>query len=68
MSLEDADEQTRTLGVKSSLISIEGMFTAALAALADEFAGKSAIRRGELQSRCRMLILMGISNKTGRCC
>ena len=67
MSLEDAAAQARTLGVKSSLISIEGMFTAALAALADEFAGKSADSAEEnLQSRCRMLILMGISNKTGK--
>ncbi|HEY4873681.1 MAG TPA: NAD+ synthase [Steroidobacteraceae bacterium] len=67
MSLEDADEEARTLGVRTSLISIEGMFTAALGALADEFAGKSADSAEEnLQSRCRMLILMGISNKTGK--
>ncbi len=67
MSLEDAATQARTLGVKSSLISIEGMFTAALAALRDEFTGKSADSAEEnLQSRCRMLILMGISNKTGK--
>ena len=67
MSLEDAAEEARTLGVRTSLISIEGMFTAALGALADEFAGKSADSAEEnIQSRCRMLILMGISNKSGK--
>jgi NAD+ synthase (glutamine-hydrolysing) len=67
MSVEDAAEEARTLGVASSVISIEGMFAATLAALRDEFAGKSADSAEEnIQSRCRMLILMGISNKTGK--
>jgi NAD+ synthase (glutamine-hydrolysing) len=67
MSLEDAAEEARTLGVKHSLISIEGMFAATLAALRDEFAGTGADSAEEnIQSRCRMLILMGISNKTGK--
>jgi NAD+ synthase (glutamine-hydrolysing) len=67
MSLEDAAAEARSLGVKHSLISIEGMFEATLAALRDEFAGKSADSAEEnIQSRCRMLILMGISNKTGK--
>lgn len=67
MSLEDAAEEARRLGVKHSLIPIEGMFEATLAALQDEFAGKSADSAEEnIQSRCRMLILMGISNKTGK--
>ena len=67
MSLADAAEEARTLGVKHSLIPIEGMFEATLAALKDEFAGRSADSAEEnIQSRCRMLILMGISNKTGK--
>jgi NAD+ synthase (glutamine-hydrolysing) len=67
MSLEDASEQARSLNVKYSLISIEGMFAATLAALAGEFAGKPLDSAEEnIQSRCRMLILMGISNKTGK--
>lgn len=67
MSLEDAAEEARRLGVKHSLIPIEGMFEATLAALQDEFAGKSADSAEEnIQSRCRMLILMAISNKTGK--
>jgi NAD+ synthase (glutamine-hydrolysing) len=67
MSLEDAAAEARSLGVKHSLIAIEGMFEATLAALRDEFAGKSADSAEEnIQSRCRMLVLMGISNKTGK--
>ncbi|MGH8149584.1 MAG: NAD+ synthase [Steroidobacteraceae bacterium] len=67
MSLEDAAEEVRTLGVTYSVISIEGMFEATLAALAKEFAGRRPDSSEEnIQSRCRMLVLMGISNKTGR--
>ena len=67
MSLEDAAEQARSLGVKYSVLSIEGMFEATLAALAEEFAGLPADAAEEnIQSRCRMLLLMGLSNKTGR--
>ena len=67
MSLDDAQEQARMLGVQYSLISIEGMFEATLAALKNEFAGRPADATEEnVQSRCRMLLLMGISNKTGK--
>jgi len=67
MSVEDAEQEARTLGVTYSVISIEGMFEATLAALRGEFAGRPADSTEEnIQSRCRMLILMGISNKTGR--
>ena len=67
MSLEDAEEEARTLGVKYSVISIEGMFAATLEALRGEFAGTQPDATEEnIQSRCRMLILMGISNKTRR--
>ncbi len=67
MSVEDAAEQARAQGVKYSVISIEGMFEATLAALKNEFAGTRPDTTEEnIQSRCRMLLLMGISNKTGR--
>ena len=67
MSLADAQEQAKTLGVKYSVLSIEGMFEATLATLKDEFAGRPADATEEnIQSRCRMLLLMGLSNKTGR--
>ena len=67
MSVEDAKEQAETLGVKYSVLSIDGMFECTLAALKGEFAGRPADATEEnIQSRCRMLLLMGISNKTGR--
>ena len=67
MSLEDAAEEARLLGVKYSVLSIEGMFNATLATLAEEFRGLPPDTAEEnIQSRCRMLLLMGLSNKTGR--
>jgi NAD+ synthase (glutamine-hydrolysing) len=67
MSLEDARAQAHSLGVRYSLLSIENMFEATLATLKDEFAGRAPDASEEnIQSRCRMLLLMGLSNKTGR--
>jgi NAD+ synthase (glutamine-hydrolysing) len=67
MSQEDAAQQAAWLKVKHSEISIEGMFEATLAALKDEFAGLPPDTAEEnIQSRCRGVLLMGISNKTGR--
>jgi NAD+ synthase (glutamine-hydrolysing) len=67
MSLDDAKEQAQLLGVKYSVLSIESMFEATLATLKNEFAGRPPDATEEnIQSRCRMLLLMGISNKTGK--
>ncbi len=67
MSLDDAAKQARTLGVGYDTISIEGMFEAALAALKEVFAGRAPDTTEEnIQARCRGLLLMAISNKTGR--
>jgi NAD+ synthase (glutamine-hydrolysing) len=67
MSIEDATAQARRLGVQISTISIEGMFEAALAALQAEFAGRAPDTTEEnIQARTRGLLLMAISNKTGR--
>ena len=67
MSKDDAALQASWLNVKHSEISIEGMFEATLRALRDEFAGRPADTTEEnIQSRCRGVLLMGISNKTGR--
>ena len=50
-----------------SVISIEGMFEATLAALTEQFAGRKPDTTEEnIQARCRGLLLMAISNKTGR--
>jgi len=67
MSREDATAQAEALGVKLSSISIEDMFAATLAALAGEFAGRKPDATEEnIQARCRGVLLMAISNKTGR--
>ena len=67
MSLEDAREQAQLLKVKFSELSIEAMFEATLDTLEAEFAGRPPDATEEnIQSRCRMLLLMGLSNKTGR--
>jgi NAD+ synthase len=67
MSLDDAALQARTLGVGYDVISIEGMFEAALGALKPVFAGREPDTTEEnIQARCRGLMLMAISNKTGR--
>jgi NAD+ synthase (glutamine-hydrolysing) len=66
MSKEDAALQARWLKVRHSEIPIEGMFEATLAALREEFAGRPPDTAEEnIQSRCRGVLLMGISNKTG---
>ena len=67
MSLEDARAQAELLGVKYSVLPIEGLFEATLATLKEEFAGRPADATEEnIQSRCRMVLLMALSNKTGR--
>jgi NAD+ synthase (glutamine-hydrolysing) len=67
MSKDDAALQAKLLHVKHSEISIEGMFEATLAALKDEFAGRPVDTAEEnIQARCRGVLLMGISNKTGK--
>jgi NAD+ synthase (glutamine-hydrolysing) len=67
MSLDDAASQARALGVTYDTISIEGMFESALRALSSVFAGREPDTTEEnIQARCRGLLLMAISNKTGR--
>lgn len=66
MSVEDAEAEARALGVRYGTISIEPMYDAFMAALADEFAGLPADTTEEnLQARCRGVLLMAISNKKG---
>jgi NAD+ synthase (glutamine-hydrolysing) len=67
MSLEDAALQASTLNVRYDVISIEGMFAATLDALKDVFAGRDPDTTEEnIQARIRGVLLMAISNKTGR--
>jgi NAD+ synthase (glutamine-hydrolysing) len=67
MSEKDAAAMARGLGVRYSVISIEGMYQATLAALEREFRGREPDATEEnIQARCRGMLLMAISNKTGR--
>ena len=67
ISLDDARGQAEILGVKYSVLPIGEMMKATEATLAAEFAGlKPDTTEENIQSRCRMVLLMGISNKTGK--
>ncbi len=67
MSREDAAEMIENVGVKYSTISIEDCFESFCHALEDEFTGLAPDTTEEnLQARCRGVILMAISNKTGK--
>ncbi|CAG0940675.1 NAD+ synthase (glutamine-hydrolysing) [Gammaproteobacteria bacterium] len=67
ISLEDAQAQARAMAVDYEVIPIEAMVGTARAALAELFAGRPEDATEEnLQSRCRGMLLMAISNKTGR--
>ena len=67
LSLDEAAQQARDLNVRYDVIPIEGLFSAALDALKDAFAGREPDATEEnIQARCRGLLLMAISNKTGR--
>ncbi len=63
----DARDMARRLGVQYDEISITPMFEAFKASLAAEFAGLSEDTTEEnIQARCRGVLLMALSNKTGR--
>lgn len=66
MSKEDAALQAEAMGVKYQSISIEPMYATFMDALAEDFAGLNVDTTEEnLQSRCRGVLLMALSNKTG---
>lgn len=66
ISVEDAREMVKILGVKYSEIAIKPMFEAFKAALADNFKGRAEDTTEEnLQSRIRGTLLMAMSNKFG---
>ncbi len=67
ISNEDALLEARRLAVAHQVIPIEPAFNAFLDMLADSFAGYPMDTAEEnIQARCRGVILMAISNKTGR--
>ncbi len=64
MSVADAEEEAKILGVDYQVITIEPLFNAFLASLAHEFEGLPVDTTEEnLQARCRGVLLMAISNK-----
>ena len=66
MSVEDAQELAHNLGVEHNIIDIENIFDAFCTSLQEEFFGKEFDKTEEnLQSRCRGVLLMAMSNKTG---
>lgn len=66
MSLDDAAQMASQLGVGYSVLSIEPVFDSFLKTLDERFAGKAADTTEEnIQARCRGVLLMAISNKTG---
>ncbi len=66
MSLEDAAEEAKILGVAYKVMPIEPMFESFSAALSEEFAGLARDTTEEnMQARIRGVLLMAISNKKG---
>jgi NAD+ synthase (glutamine-hydrolysing) len=66
MSLVDAQEQASRLDVTYKVLPIEPMYNAFMTALSDEFEGTKVDTTEEnLQSRCRGVMLMAMSNKKG---
>ncbi|MDX1347474.1 MAG: NAD+ synthase [Thiomicrorhabdus chilensis] len=67
ISMEDAEKQANTMGVKYSVLPIEPMYNAFEATLADAFKGYDEdVTEENLQARIRGTLLMALSNKTGR--
>jgi len=67
MSQEDAAKQAAILGIQYDVIPIEPIYEATVAQLARIFAGRDPdVTEENIQARCRGLLLMSISNKTGR--
>lgn len=67
MSQEDAAKQAKLLGAQYDVVPIEPIYEATVQQLSDIFAGREAdVTEENIQARCRGLLLMAISNKTGR--
>jgi len=67
MSNEDACLQAKTLGVNYEIISIEQPFNSFLKALEPRFKDlPTDITEENIQARCRGILLMAVSNKSGK--
>jgi len=66
MSVEDANKLAENLGIKHSVIPIGDIYDSFKKSLESEFKGlEPDITEENLQSRCRGVILMALSNKSG---
>jgi len=66
ISIEDARQQAKILGVKFDEVSIEAAFNSITDSLAPIFSGLAQdVTEENIQSRIRGLFLMAVSNKTG---
>jgi NAD+ synthase (glutamine-hydrolysing) len=67
MSQEDAAKEAALLGIRYDVIPIEPIYEATVGQLAPVFEGREEdVTEENIQARCRGLLLMSISNKTGR--
>jgi NAD+ synthase (glutamine-hydrolysing) len=67
MSQEDAAKEAALLGIRYDVIPIEPIYEATVSQLAEIFEGREEdVTEENIQARCRGLLLMSISNKTGR--
>ncbi len=67
LSLDLAQQQAERLAVEYSVIPISDAYASFEKALAQEFSGRTVdVTEQNIQARCRGVILMAISNKTGR--
>jgi NAD+ synthase (glutamine-hydrolysing) len=67
MSQEDAAMQAEMLGVRYDVLPIEPMYDATVKQLQKIFKGREEdVTEENIQARCRGILLMAISNKTGR--
>lgn len=67
MSVEDATAQAKAMGVQFDIVSIEPLYDSYMQQLTPLFAGKAVDTTEEnLQARLRGVLLMAMSNKTGK--
>jgi NAD+ synthase (glutamine-hydrolysing) len=67
ISISDARQQAKTLGVRYREIPIEGIFNSFMKALSNEFEGlERDVTEENLQARSRGVLLMAMSNKLGK--
>ena len=67
MSQEDAAEQAESLGIRYDVVPIEPMYEATVKQLQSVLGDRGEdVTEENIQARCRGILLMAISNKTGR--